>query len=253
MFKFHCVFSIFFFLTQNFSAQSQVQGILKYKVIMNDKKVGTTTQERIVYFNNKSSIELAGNSYSNDVDKNDETRSTIVIPSKKPFFIYKNFSNKRLHLSGKVGSKSYLINDTLLSFKWIITKEKQIIQGYNCLKATTQFRGRNYIAWFSDSISIQNGPWKFCGLPGLIIKIYDDKQAFTYELTEMDFKSKFDEKILAIPKEYIKDKPITHKQFMVYYNKKLEDYAKISKVVETSKNGGYGSVSILVGEQLEKY
>lgn len=34
--------------------------------------------------------------------------------------------------------------------------------------ATTQFRGLTYTAWFALDIPINEGPWKFHGLPGLI-------------------------------------------------------------------------------------
>ena len=53
--------------------------------------------------------------------------------------------------------------------------------GYTCQKATTTFRGRNYTAWFAPEIPSNNGPWKFGGLPGLILKISDDKRNFIFE------------------------------------------------------------------------
>lgn len=234
-------------------AFGQTKGILKYKIVMNDKKVSITTQERITYFNSKLSIEFAGKSFISDINKNDETKGSVTIANKKPFFVYKDFSNKTLKLSGKVGNRDYLINDTLSNFKWKITKERKKILNYNCIKATTEFRGRAYEAWYTEEIPIPNGPWKLCGLPGLIVKAYDDKLAFVFDLKEINLKTKFDEKIISIPKEYIRDKPISHQEFMVLYNKKLSDYAKLSKVVHTSKNGGYGTVSIIVGELMEKY
>lgn len=64
---------------------------------------------------------------------------------------------------------------------WQITGETKTIVGYQCQKATCNFRGRNYTAWFAVDIPLSCGPWKFCGLPGLILKVYDDKNEYVFE------------------------------------------------------------------------
>ena len=40
-------------------------------------------------------------------------------------------------------------------------------------KATTSYGGRDWIAWFTAEIPFQDGPYKFYGLPGLIVKMED--------------------------------------------------------------------------------
>lgn len=57
--------------------------------------------------------------------------------------------------------------------EWKILSDKQKIGEYNTQKATTSFGGREWIAWFSTDIPFQDGPYKFYGLPGLIVKIED--------------------------------------------------------------------------------
>lgn len=64
---------------------------------------------------------------------------------------------------------------------WEISDDTLTIVGYLCQKATCQFRGRNYTAWFATDIPISNGPWKFGGLPGLILKVYDEERQFVFE------------------------------------------------------------------------
>lgn len=64
---------------------------------------------------------------------------------------------------------------------WQIKNETITIVGYQCQKATCNFRGRNYTAWFAVDIPLSYGPWKFCGLPGLILKVYDDKKGYVFE------------------------------------------------------------------------
>lgn len=62
--------------------------------------------------------------------------------------------------------------------KWNISQDTAIILNYSCMKATSHFRGRDYIAWFTTEIPINDGPWKFFGLPGLILQIDDTENIF---------------------------------------------------------------------------
>jgi GLPGLI family protein len=69
-------------------------------------------------------------------------------------------------------NKLAYIKEKNLKFEWeIIEDEKKQILGHDCKKAVTQFRGRLYEAYFAPSINITSGPWKFSGLPGLILSI----------------------------------------------------------------------------------
>ncbi|GAA5085243.1 hypothetical protein GCM10023210_05880 [Chryseobacterium ginsengisoli] len=61
-------------------------------------------------------------------------------------------------------------------FLWKISKESKEILGFKAYLATTQYAGRNYKAYFTSEIPIQDGPYKFFGLPGLILEIYDEKK-----------------------------------------------------------------------------
>lgn len=65
---------------------------------------------------------------------------------------------------------------------WKISAEKAKIGSYNAQKATTEFGGRKWIAWFSSEIPLQDGPYKFHGLPGLIVKIEDEGSNYIWEL-----------------------------------------------------------------------
>lgn len=73
-------------------------------------------------------------------------------------------------------------------FNWTIHFEKKNILGYSCQKATTIFRGRKWTAWFSSEIPISDGPWKFCGLPGLILSVSDDKRHYLYNCVSVNNK-----------------------------------------------------------------
>lgn len=67
-------------------------------------------------------------------------------------------------------------------FNWNILPEKVKIGTYNTQKATTEFGGRKWTAWFSTELPFQDGPYKFYGLPGLIVKIEDEGKNYSWEL-----------------------------------------------------------------------
>ena len=70
--------------------------------------------------------------------------------------------------------------------QWTLKDEQQTIHGYRCQKATCRWRGRDYEAWFTSEVPIQRGPWKFGGLPGLIVKISDAKKEYNFELVKLE-------------------------------------------------------------------
>jgi len=101
------------------------------------------------------------------------------------FEVFKNYPVNKVTVTEQAGSHlyggNYIYNEDKHEFKWNIDKDTTSILGYTCQKATTTFRGRNYIAWFALDIPSNNGLWKFGGLPGLILKISDDKHNFSFE------------------------------------------------------------------------
>ena len=57
------------------------------------------------------------------------------------------------------------------------TKE---VAGYTCHSAKGSYAGRDYQAWFTTEIPISDGPWFFCGLPGLILEVSSLDEEFVY-------------------------------------------------------------------------
>ncbi len=65
---------------------------------------------------------------------------------------------------------------------WKITAEKKKIGEWTTQRAETYFAGRSWFAWFSTDIPFQDGPYKFKGLPGLIVRIEDQTQSHVFTL-----------------------------------------------------------------------
>lgn len=83
-------------------------------------------------------------------------------------------------------NKLAYIKEENLRFEWeIVENETKQILGHDCKKAVTQFRGRLYEAYFAPSINITSGPWKFRGLPGLILSIKSTDNYFVINATSI--------------------------------------------------------------------
>ncbi|MDV3749954.1 GLPGLI family protein [Elizabethkingia anophelis] len=81
-----------------------------------------------------------------------------------------------------------------LKFNWKILPDKAKIGEYNTQKATTEFGGRKWTAWFSTDLPFQDGPYKFYGLPGLIVKIEDETKDYSWVLQANKKLSDYNEK-----------------------------------------------------------
>lgn len=116
--------------------------------------------------------------------------------------IFKNRVNGEITIIDH-SSDAYMCVDPVASFGWKIMDETAVVLDYTCQKATAHFRGRDYEAWFSSEIPVNDGPWKFFGLPGMILRVNDTEGLIAFECIGLQF---LDEPYtIAIPvKKYIK-------------------------------------------------
>ena len=82
----------------------------------------------------------------------------------------------------KIFISAYHYTEPIPQLQWTMARGDSTILGYPCHKATTHFRGRDYIAWYTEEIPFPYGPFKFGGLPGLITCIYDTQREHIYTL-----------------------------------------------------------------------
>jgi len=85
--------------------------------------------------------------------------------------LYKNLDNSEIYYKEKRGLKNPKIIKDDVEIYWSFTTETKIIDGSLCNKAYCKFRGRDFEAFYDKSIPFKDGPFKFSGLPGLIIEI----------------------------------------------------------------------------------
>ncbi|MDY6994280.1 MAG: GLPGLI family protein, partial [Pseudomonadota bacterium] len=117
-------------------------------------------------------FELVNNNqieYQFDLTLKRPTRHEVFVDRQKGYIL----SQSSIFKDGIV--KPCVVSEKTGSIEWVIKNEYKKIGAFNVQKALTQFRGRKYTAWFSVEIPISAGPWKFHGLPGLILEIQDEE------------------------------------------------------------------------------
>lgn len=68
---------------------------------------------------------------------------------------------------------------------WKVMDDQLKIGDFNFQKAEMKYAGREWTAWFTHKIPLQEGPYVSSGLPGLIIKISDTARDFNFELVRI--------------------------------------------------------------------
>ncbi|MBE7660538.1 GLPGLI family protein [Tenacibaculum finnmarkense] len=112
----------------------------------------------------------------------------------------------------------YEITEEVPKMDWKIGyTETKKIANYNCSKATVSFRGRNYTAWYTIQLPFSFGPWKFNGLPGLILEIYDVTNTFKWRASKIKYPTNT---ILKVP--YKKVKRVTLKKLIAIEDQNMK-------------------------------
>lgn len=107
--------------------------------------------------------------------------SDVIKMPKFTHRIIKSYPDLKVQYVDMISMKTFAYEDEA-KMDWEILPEKEKIGEYNTQKATTNFGGRNWTAWFSTDIPFPDGPYKFRGLPGLIVKLTDSENNYSWEL-----------------------------------------------------------------------
>lgn len=97
------------------------------------------------------------------------------------YSVEKDKTNQKTYFKDRIGRDIYSYEEDR-PLNWKISSETRKIGEYKVQKAETDFGGRKWTAWFTTDLPYQDGPYKFNGLPGLIVKIEDDKGDYSFDL-----------------------------------------------------------------------
>jgi len=142
-------------------------------------------------------------------------------PCKCQSFLVKKPSEGKLYFSYAGKRKKFLVEDSLPAMQWQLGDSTVNFMGYRCKVGKTFFRGRHYTAYYTDTLGIMDGPWKFYGLPGLILYVKSDDGFYKMQAVELTYPYKG-----RIPKPSLPKKKISWKTYLKkqkrYYDQQVE-------------------------------
>ena len=212
--------------------ENKVIDKLKYTITYRTKSVRDTTKTdsegRYDYENDDMQLEVGEKvsyfysatyrAYEEELRKSVDANN-IAIPTSTsargsiPMDFYRNYPTGKSTYLDKVIREKFRITEPLEQPQWdIIADSTKQILNYDCQMARCTFKGRTWTAWFTTDIPLDNGPWKLCGLPGLILRAYDAKQQYIFDCVGMKqageaenitYDPKFDKYATATMKEFV--------------------------------------------------
>ncbi|HWV30698.1 MAG TPA: GLPGLI family protein [Dyadobacter sp.] len=87
-----------------------------------------------------------------------------------------------IHTTDRIYHDYFSYSEAGRHLQWTLTQDTARVAGYPAQRATTEFGGRKWEAWFTEAVPVSEGPYKFCGLPGLIVRLTDSKKHYDFVL-----------------------------------------------------------------------
>lgn len=136
----------------------------------------------------------------------------------------KNFLEKKILYSQSIGNQAYFIKESIPLQSWELQKETKKIGNYLCKKAKSNFRGREYIAWFTEELPIIGGPWKFDGLPGVILEVASSDGYFAIKSRSISYRH---DAMPNPPVEIKEEEAITWESYCNKYKESIKKWEKV--------------------------
>lgn len=159
----------------NANDKSDVKTELAYLDVTPEKSVFVS--EKSVKRDSLMERMRATNNFSFNREQMDALRSNIN------YTIEKDLINQKTSHKQRIGRDVYTYEEDR-SIEWKILPETTMIDQYKAQKASATFAGRVWNAWFTMDVPFQDGPYKFSGLPGLVLKVEDEQGDYSFDLRE---------------------------------------------------------------------
>ena len=117
-----------------------------------------------------SKVTKTPNTNTSEMSEDDDAIFFYTSSGKNTNTVYKDYNENSFFAKHQLTSRYFLVKEDLDVFDWEISDTTKDILGYSCQLATTKYRGRTFKAWFTSDLPI-GGPYKYDGLPGMILEI----------------------------------------------------------------------------------
>ena len=225
-----------------------------------NKRENPRLDEVVTYLGQKGSYYTSYSSerLNQEVKKQMESPSFDgnLVLSKSSTAIDRNFiiqpEEKKILEIARFGGNTFLMDNAYDVPEWEIHDETKTIGGYTCQKATTNYKGRQYTAWFTTDLPFSFGPWKLHGLPGLILSAKDLKKEVVFEYAGFDKLDETNNVLIEAPDYAIKSTPAEVKKQEEGYRANPMAYMQAktggsSTTISSGSSGGRGGMTIVSG------
>jgi GLPGLI family protein len=181
--------------------------------------------------NNNDEIEQDDNGYFKVLPKTIKTNTIEIYSNNSSDTFIKSFNPRK--------DKTTVSLDNVPKINWtLISGETKEIRGILCHKAKTIFRGSEIVAYYTLEIPIPFGPFKFKGLPGLILEVISINSAHEYKWTIKTIKYPYSySKSFNFDKQKYNDEIVSYKSLVVNFDKKLDEANKKMRAKSQLRGG----------------
>jgi GLPGLI family protein len=171
--------------------------------------------------------------------------------------LFKDFRAGQVFSDYNILGAHFYVRDSIHNQRWtLVDNEIKNYLGFTCKKAITNYRGRDYVAYYTTEIPINNGPWKFGGLPGMILSIETNTNEEIYKMECVGIE-KFSSDTKTELKEYLKKirkkNLLSWTEFRSDFNSFLERYIKsMRSEIEADGDSGF-TIQFSVDNQPEVF
>lgn len=213
------MYRLLFLLWASFFSAQSYRFVYEYKMKPDvAKKDSVITDYMNLDTDGKKSYFQNGVKYERDSIYNADKSYPALLKSRQydrnlNYTVEKDYAQKTINFYDKYKTVSIITSDNEAP-KWKIVNDFKKINKINCQKAVADYKGRKWEAWFSKDFPVSDGPYKFTGLPGLVVSVKDSENDHVFDLVQI---KKISTVTSFIPKN---NKQMTHTE----YRKLIKNY-----------------------------
>lgn len=198
-----------------FCSLSAQVSLIEYHASLDIRKPKSQAGKNTLYFDPTSSLYI----HDDYPTKNDYVEKGMVIVfikgDSEGLPIYKDLSNDTMIWKEDYASPkaTFIWSSSIPDFDWKLRDSTKTIGGYTCSRARCMYGGRIYEAWYTPQIPASFGPYKFGGLPGMILEIYSTDGKIRYDFVA--YSSQGEMRPLIPPTDGIVMDSTKYKKFMI--------------------------------------
>ncbi len=161
-----------------FSVNTEVVYQVSFNKFKDSKK--RRVEYASLYVNNEKSIYVAQGVVKLDSIENVRGLQVSDIMGNMIYDPYAiSYTGNTLQYFEKIGNDMYTYQETP-KLNWVLEEGTKNILNYECKRAVLDYGGRKWTAWYASNLPLNAGPYKFKGLPGLILSISDHSNTFSF-------------------------------------------------------------------------